>query len=60
VLAPLILLTFVVFGIGIVLAPCWQLLKAATGREDSEGVDWVTLPMGWHYSVSSAWPCGRS
>jgi hypothetical protein len=46
VLAPLILLIFVVFGVAMVLAPFWQLLKAATGRGDSEGVDWVTLPMG--------------
>lgn len=46
VLAPAILLIFVAFGVGMVLAPLWQLLKAATGRGDSEGVDWVLLPMG--------------
>lgn len=45
VLAPLILLIFVLFGVGMVLAPFWQLLKAAR-RGDTEGVDWVTLPMG--------------
>jgi hypothetical protein len=46
VLAPMILVVFVAFGVGMVFAPFWQLLKVATGRGDSEGVDWVMLPMG--------------
>lgn len=46
VLVPLVLLIFVAFGVGMVLAPFWQLLGALVRREDSKGVDWVTLPMG--------------
>ncbi|MDX6307886.1 MAG: hypothetical protein QOI06_932 [Nocardioidaceae bacterium] len=34
------------FGVGMVFAPFWQLLKAATGRGHFDDVDWMTPPMG--------------